>query len=131
VGPLARARISAEILVAYVELLRLVRDGDLTAMVAGARRTWFAPLPAPGEQEAHLTAVRMGRMVHRVLARLPTDKRCLITALVLLRVLAHRSIEARVVIGVRSDDRFRAHAWVEHGGRPVLPSGAFERLLEV
>jgi Transglutaminase-like superfamily len=130
-GPVDRVRLAAEILVAYAELLRLVRRNDLGAMVACARRTWVEPLPAPPDDEAHLVALRMGRMVHRVVSRLPTDKRCLINALVLVRLMAHRSIPCRLVIGVQSDGRFAAHAWVEHRERPVLPSGAFARLVEL
>jgi hypothetical protein len=69
--------------------------------------------------------------VGRVLRVLPTDTRCLITALVLIRILARRSIDGRLVIGVRSADGVTAHAWVECAGRPVLDPGDHERLLEV
>ena len=131
VGPVDRARLTAEILVAYVELLRLLRRNDLAAMVSGARRTLFKPLPPMTDIEARDTAARLGRMVNRVLRKLPTDHRCLIHALVLTRVLAHRSIHAQIVIGVQSGEQFCAHAWVEHASVPILPSGEFARLVEL
>ena len=132
VGLADRLRLSVEILVAYAELLRLLRRNDLPAMVAGARTVRLDPAPiGPGADE-HATAIRIGRMVNRVVTKLPTDKRCLINSLVVVRMLKHRDIESRVVIGVQSGaEGFRAHAWVEHDERPVLPPGDYVRLVEL
>ncbi len=99
-------------------------------MVDGARaagRSHMIPRPRDPRRDA----VRLGSIVGQVLKVLPTDGRCLIQSLVLTRMLAARDIDSRVVIGVRVDDGFAAHAWVEYEGRPVLPSGHFDRLHEL
>jgi hypothetical protein len=45
---------------------------------------------------------------------------CLPRSLTLWRLLRSRGIEARLRFGVRTEDgRLDAHAWVEHGGRPL------------
>ena len=76
--------------------------------------------------------------VARTLRLLPTDSRCLMRSLVLSALLARRGIDSSLVIGVRTAEAFGAHAWVEHEGRPLLPTGAsasgaapFHRLVEV
>jgi hypothetical protein len=71
--------------------------------------------------------------VTKTLRVLPTDSRCLVQSLVLSRLLATRGIPSTLVIGARSDSTFMAHAWVEHGGYPLLPQEGFEeyRLLEL
>lgn len=54
--------------------------------------------------------------------------RCLSRALALGALLARRGIPARVRIGVRKKgDAVSAHAWVEHGGRPLAESGDVDR----
>lgn len=132
VGLGARVRLSAEILIAYVELLSLLRKVDVRAMVEGARCARVEPTAQPRDAEKHLTAVRVGNMVERVLTKLPTDRRCLIKSLVVVRVLSHRGIESRVVIGVQTgEEGFRAHAWVEYEEHPVLPPLDYEPLLKV
>ncbi len=74
-----------------------------------------------------------GRAVVRVLRLLPTDSRCLMRSLVLTRILARRGVYAKVVIGVRPEPSFGAHAWVEVDGEPVLPTGesTYRRLVEL
>jgi hypothetical protein len=74
---------------------------------------------------------RLGRAVTRVLGPLPADSRCLMTSLVLCRLLARRGAAASLVIGVRGGSSFGAHAWVELDGHPLLPpnEGEFERLV--
>jgi hypothetical protein len=59
-------------------------------------------------------------------------------SLVLTALLSRRGIASTLVIGVRPGGEFGAHAWVEHEGAPLLPSGAtgsaetpFERLVVV
>jgi hypothetical protein len=126
VTPWQRFRLVGEVLVTYVPLLRLLRRNDAQAMVEGARCT-RARIVVPAS-EHHETAVRLGHVTNAVLSRLPSDKRCLIRSLVVVRLLANRSIDADLIIGVRNDEGFQAHAWVEHAGRPVLPREGFHRL---
>jgi len=35
------------------------------------------------------------------------------------------------VIGVMKESDFKAHAWVEHDGMPILPAGPYTRLMEM
>lgn len=67
-----------------------------------------------------LSPEALGRAVSRVLG--PRDKRCLIQALVLFRLLQDRGERPELVIGLlpASVDH-AAHAWVEIGGRDVGP----------
>ena len=123
-----RARLAAEILTLYVPCWRALRSGRPLAEYLAVVR---APLPGrpvlPPSQQMDL-AVRLGSIVEQVLGRLPTDNRCLIRSLVLVRLLANRSIDSRLVIGVSVDAGFAAHAWVEHAGRPLLPVGHYQPL---
>ncbi|HWT92002.1 MAG TPA: lasso peptide biosynthesis B2 protein [Solirubrobacteraceae bacterium] len=126
-----RIRLVIEIVVSYVQLLWLLRREDLPTMVGRAReaRTVLTP---PADDAAALAAVaRLGRVADRVVGVLPKDGRCLITSLVVIRVLARRSLDAKVVIGVRNEDGFAAHAWVEYEGHPLFPPGNYHRLVEV
>jgi hypothetical protein len=125
-----RVLLAAEIMAAYLPLARLVRANDVEAMVRAARGH-DRPASSLSDSDARATAVRLGKMVERVLTLLPTDNRCLIRSLVVLRLLGQRGIPARLVIGVRAGGRFGAHAWVEHDGRPVLPVAEFVRLVEL
>jgi hypothetical protein len=54
-------------------------------------------------------------------------------SLVLVRVLARRGIESRLIIGVRTQPQFGAHAWVEQAGHALLDPGdtAAGRLVEL
>jgi len=124
-----RLRIAIEVLANYVPLWRAVRTDDLAGMAATARAGVRA-IPTPPDRHAE-TAARIGEMVQRVMRLLPTDKRCLITSLVTLRVLSNRTIEGKLVIGVRTGETFSAHAWVEHDAHPILPSGNYVRLHEL
>ena len=69
----------------------------------------------------------------RVLSLLPTDSRCLMRSLVLLRLLAVRGVTSTLVIGVKTEPAFAAHAWVEWEGAGLLPtgSGEYRRLTEI
>ena len=73
--------------------------------------------------------VRLGRAVQRTLRAVPVDARCLITALVLTRMLARRGIASSFVLGVRRQPDFAAHAWLERDNVPLLPTTQdFQRL---
>ena len=65
---------------------------------------------------------RLAQPVVRTLTVLPMDSRCLVRSLVLSGLLARRGVSSAVVIGVRTEPEFHAHAWVEHRGRPLLPT---------
>jgi hypothetical protein len=121
--------LAAEIVSAYLPLVRLVRTNDVEAMVRAARKR-DRPTSTVAPSDARVTAIRLGRMVERLTRWLPDD-RCLIRSLVVLRLLGQRGIPARLVIGVRAESGFGAHAWVEHDGRPILPAAGFNRLLEL
>jgi len=125
----ARVALVAEILADYVRVRRRLRRSDLLTTLEELR----------GEQagtdtsRSRYTASRLGRAVARTLAFLPTDTRCLTQSLVLTSLLARRGIDSALVLGVTTESGFGAHAWLECGGRPVLPSGGaqFGRLAEL
>lgn len=89
--------------------------------------------PAPATTTSLLEAIRLGAAVTRLLTNVPGDTRCLARSLVMTRLLARRGIQAKLVIGARTDPEFLAHAWVEHDGNPVLDPGdsSFGRLVEL
>lgn len=124
-----RAALAAEILAAYVSARRRLRHTALPVALAGLR----GPARAVAAPDAVATGRGLGRAVARTLAILPAESRCLVRALVLTRLLARRGIDSRLVIAVRPGERFAAHAWVEHGGEPLLPPGApaFSRLVSL
>jgi hypothetical protein len=119
----------AEILSDYVRLWGAIREKDVLEMAARARRV--RPGLRSRDPREHLVARRLGKVVGKTLGVLPTDSRCLIRSLVLVRILARRSIPSVLVIGVSNDGGFKAHAWVEHEGRPILPPGVYTRLTEL
>ena len=130
-GP--RLRLALEILVVYGRVRWVLRRHELPRVVAtlrsdstggGRKRTLGNPV-AEGE--------RLGRAVVRMLDYLPTDSRCLMRSLVLLRLLAVRGAEGVFVIAVlpSGDLDVSAHAWIELDGRPLLDTGTpdYGRLL--
>jgi hypothetical protein len=44
---------------------------------------------------------------------------CLSRSIVLHRLLIKNGISSKLCVGVRSKPKFKAHAWVEHKGRPL------------
>lgn len=130
VGRGHRVRIVLEVLCTYPVMLRALRRTSPAAMV-GVARTIGSPAVEIPPTGARCEAERLGAIVGAVLDRLPTDSRCLIQSLVLTRLLARRSIDARVILGVSVDAGFKAHAWVEHEGSPVLPRLRYEPLIDL
>ena len=124
-----RVALGVEVLRVYLRVRRAVRRGDIRTAVSILRAP--AELEPCGGPTAQAAGVRLGRAVTLVLTPLPADSRCLMTSLVLCGLLARRGVPSSVVIGVRSRDRFGAHAWVELDGRPLLPANdaEFERLV--
>src|SRR5690349_14778749 len=118
-----RLRLIAEIWALYLPLLVRLRRRGINTVLAAARSTRGARIEVP-EAERQQLAVRLGHIVGNVLDWVPFDNRCLIRSVVLVRVLARRSIDdATLVIGVRTDGGFAAHAWVEREGEALLPVG--------
>jgi hypothetical protein len=124
-----KATLALEILAAYARARVALRRTDLPGTVAALR----VPAAVHTPDDPARAGLRLGRAVILTLRLLPTDTRCLMRSLVLTRLLARRGIAATFVLGVSRADGFESHAWVEHAGRPLLPSGspAFERLLEL
>jgi len=128
-----KAGLVGEVLTVYARTQLWLRREGLEAAVARARLAKTGR-SMPGEgREALFYAVRLGRVVDRVLTPLPTDSRCLAQSLTLIAMLARRGAGATLVVGVSPQPRFKAHAWVEREGHPLLPPGGrgFERLLEL
>ena len=128
--PVAKVALAAEILAEYVPSWWILGRPNVVEMVSAARDVRPTKPRVPAELE-HALARRLGRAVVMTLRLLPTDSRCLIRSLVLTRLLARRAIPNTLVIGVRKEPDFEAHAWIEHEGRPVLPAGAYTRLTEL
>lgn len=130
-----KAVLAAEILIAYARVRWRLARADLRDIVATIRaRPPVQPAAVePGSTEAVRIGARLGSAVYRTLRLLPTDSRCLVQSLVLSDLLAARAISSALVIGAHSRPEFAAHAWVEHCGRPLLPTEGFSesRLLEL
>lgn len=134
--PLQKLAIALEILGEYARVRWLLRRSDFRAVVARLRATPRAAGTEPVEPGSRLArhfGIRLGRLVWMTLKPLPTDSRCLMQALVLTALMARRGLEGRLVIGVRSEAEFEAHAWIEHCGTALLPHQDYAdtRLVEV
>ena len=127
---LTRARLVWEIVCAYALARWRLARGDLPDAVARLRSGTDAGPPGP---ERAQTAKRLASASRRTLALIPADSRCLMRSLVLTRLLARRGIATSLVVAVRVEGGFGAHAWVELDGRPLLEPAAppFERLVEL
>lgn len=124
-----RRRLLGEILWAYVLVRWRLLRSDLPQTLAAARRRRG---PATHPELPVASVLRLGQAVQRTLGVLPFDSRCLIRSLVLTHLLARRGLTSIVVFAAKSAPRFEAHAWVEHAGVPVLPTGTgFHRLTEM
>jgi hypothetical protein len=123
-----KVALTVEIVLSYVRVRWLMRRGDLRATVAAVRRTSTA-----ASSRAPEFPNRLGGIVQARLRLLPGDTRCLARSLVLLRMLAGRGLSGTLVIGVRIEPDFGAHAWVELDGRPLLDpiDAAGSRLIEL
>jgi hypothetical protein len=121
-----RLSLAAEILRAYAAARHELRRGELRDAVEVLRRTdgVIAPEVAPR---------RLAQAVTRTLRLVPFDTRCLMTSLVVTKLLARRGVPAVFVLGVSPAPDFAAHAWVECDGWPILPAGdaGFGRLIEL
>lgn len=129
---LAKLRLAAEVLAAYARVRAQLRRADLPTLV-GRLRDGAEPADGPPEAAAHAEGLRLARAATRTTDLLPTGARCLVRSLVLTALLARRGAWGTLVIGVSPGEQFGAHAWVELGGRPLLPPDeeSYARLVEL
>jgi hypothetical protein len=115
-----KARLTAEIYRQYADVRRLMKRGGLNGALEDlrGRREELAVASDPAQRVAQ--GIRIGHAVTKSLRILPTDTRCLMQSLVLLGMLKRRGVDVTLVIAVRTDDEFAAHAWVEHEGTALL-----------
>jgi hypothetical protein len=112
-----RIVLATEILVVYMRVRLLLRRRTLPQTVATLRAGAGA-----GEPAAPLLARRLAGATVRTITLLPTDSRCLMRSLVLLRLLARRGLASELVISAPEPrPGFEAHAWIEYAGEPLLP----------
>ena len=114
-----KARLATEVWLTFLGVRARMRREPLPGLVARlSGRTRSGPVTGG---RGHPPA-RLSRAVDRALrlgSRRPT---CLLSALVLFRLLRLRGEPAQLVIGLPSGARSEAaHAWVEIGGRDVGP----------
>jgi hypothetical protein len=125
-----RAKLSlvAEILPLYVRARWQMRHPDVREIVEHLRGN----CPRAAREEFPRARV-LGQAVARTLSVLPTDNRCLARSLVLDAMLTRRGLQSVLIIAVRSEPEFAAHAWVEHAGLPLLATGSssYRRILEL
>lgn len=128
-----KTSLSLEVLRAYLRVRWLLARRGLPEAVRILRGGLAAHRAAGADEHRRVAGARYGWAVMRVLRLLPTDARCLMRSLVLAALLARRGIYGSLVIGVRADPSFAAHAWVEVDGTPVLPTDQeeYRRLLEL
>lgn len=131
-GPARRAALGLEVTITYLRVRWFLGRVPVEKAVSRVRPTWAGRAENP--DEVGLTAAearsarRLARATITTLTFLPADSRCLYRAIVLSALLARRSIDSSVVVGVQTEPRFQAHAWVECAGRALLPSGGYARL---
>jgi hypothetical protein len=120
-----RFRIGFEIVLTYAEVRWRMFRGDVRDVVTALRED---AVDVHETYDAYRIGRRLRQVVRRTLDPLPWDSRCLMRSLVLLRMLARRGVVCQLVIGVRPGETFEAHAWIEHGRHPLLPTLGYERL---
>jgi hypothetical protein len=134
-SPAQKLGLATEVVGAYVRIRWTLARGKGVAETAEMLRAAAPPREGRPEDDRaeKLAGLRLGRAVGKTLGVVPADARCLIRSLVLTSLLARRGIDSSVVIGVKAEPEFAAHAWVETGGTPLLPpgDGEYSRLVEI
>jgi len=112
--------VTRSLVVLYVALIVIVEG---LVRLLGFHRTWrLLAWLRPSKKRlhceheivrAHLAAIKRAR------TRGPNVGKCLARSLVLWWQLGRYDISSTLVIGVNTTIDFRAHAWVEHRGRPL------------
>jgi hypothetical protein len=134
--PARKASLVGEIVSSYVRMRLLLRRRGLEQTVERLRQPTKGVSATEGllpPSEESLVGLCLANAVVQTLRVLPTDSRCLMRALVLLALLARRGLACTLVIGVSSAPEFKAHAWIELAGEPLLATGGEEyaRLVEL
>jgi hypothetical protein len=115
--------LAGEILATYATVRRLLWRRTLPETVAALRMGAGDGESADGasrDDARHLASATV-----RTIRLLPTDSRCLVRSLVLIRVMARRGLGCTLVLSSPPPGPgFEAHAWIEHGGVPLLPPDA-------
>jgi hypothetical protein len=111
---LAAALAATPVVAGGLALLGFRRTRDLLAR-------WPRAVPrALTPEECRSRAELVARIVGIAAGRGPVRATCLRRSLLVGWLLRRDGIETVLRIGVNRDDgRFRAHAWIEHDGRPV------------
>lgn len=113
--PLEKLRLAARVWIGYAAVRRRLHRQPLPALVAALDAG--AGLRAPRHPPA-----RLARAVDRALRAGRRRPTCLVSSLVLYRLLRAQGDAPALVIGLRPGGPGRAaHAWVELGGRDVGP----------
>ena len=128
-----RARLALEVVGVYARVRWLVLRHGAVPAVAVIRDDYRTRSTLESGTGRLRLGMHYSRVVVRALRLLPTDSRCLMRSLVLTAMLARHGVPATVVIGVRSEPAFGAHAWVEVDGHVLLPESedAYRRLVEL
>jgi hypothetical protein len=127
-GPWRKLQLAGEVYVAYCHVRWWLPRHEIVEVVRRLRG-WspadvdVASCNGDDGRQVYLSGLRLGRAVVHSLQLLPTDSRCLMRSLVLTGLLARRRIASSLIIGVRPELEFSAHAWVEYAGEPLLPPG--------
>jgi hypothetical protein len=127
-----KAALAAEVLAAYARVRLLLARRPLPETLKALRGCDASPALRETHEGMPWVGLRLAQVAIRTLEPLPTDSRCLMRSLVVLRMLARRGIDSRLVIGVQPGTTFQAHAWLEHDGGALLDPGSadFKRILE-
>jgi hypothetical protein len=133
-APIPRLRLTAEVVATYLRVRWLMRRDAPEQAVRALRSHASGPVLETELEREHevFAAWRLARAMEKVLARLPSDSRCLFSSLTLMRMLERRGIDQVLIIAARPRP-FAAHAWVEVAGEAILPDAdpGYERLLEL
>lgn len=129
---LRKVLLATEVLATYARVRWHVRRVDLPTVVRRLRGQLSAGPEPPGPSAVE-AGLRLARATSRTITKLPFDSRCLMRSLVVTALLARRGAAGTLVIGVSPGEEFGAHAWVELGGRPLLPpdEATYARLVEL
>lgn len=114
--PVQKARLAVRVWIRFALVVVRLRREPLPALVER-----LAQANGRSPRDRHRPAT-LSRAIHRSLRIGDRRPRCLLSALVLFRLLREQGEPAELVIGLMPDapDQ-RAHAWVELDGRDVGP----------
>ncbi len=128
-----KVQLSAEILAIYCRVRLQLLTNDFPSALAALRDARGGAATPPETAPTYMRAARLARAVQRTLRLFPADARCLMQSLVLTALLARRGIDTALLIGIQPGEEFKAHAWVEYCGWPLLPDsqGSYEVLAEL